>query len=56
MAGAILALLGGKAKSSQKHPIICGLYPLIKDFSLSGIVISSILRLVLFVQGFFDGI
>ena len=43
MAGAMLALLGGKAKSGQKHPNIYAPYPLIKDFNLSEFLISSIL-------------
>ena len=43
MAGAMLAWLGGKAKSSQKHPNIYAPYPLIKDFDLSEFLISSIL-------------
>jgi hypothetical protein len=43
MAGAMLALLGGKAKSGQKHPNIYAPYPLIKDINLSEFLISSIL-------------
>ena len=39
----MLALLGGKAESGQKHPIIYSFDPLIKDFNLSELLISSIL-------------
>ena len=39
----MLALLGGKAESGQKHPIIYSFGPLIKDFNLSELLISSIL-------------
>ena len=38
----MLALLGGKAESGQKHPIIYNFDPLIKDFNLSELLISSI--------------